>query len=440
MAQSIIAATAVEARSNRNLGTPVKFSPKGPLPQEEPVVYDNQEDWGSPTCPRPPQAQPLGGGTEFQDGDADLHLPYDPPKRQSHVSGSAGCIYAHSDVQEVQEVSALPMERTFASVPRLAIRSITEPVGFHQDSPPGSGMGQSEGSMRNQYVLNLLQALGAWIQFQFIKVLNNAIPTNHTSRNGYKHQRNVIQGAFDQDERSSTRGQQATGYWPIDIKMPHELYWEDQIDLYCYSPWDTHASPNPEPAVMEEPTSVMERAVILARNTRARNLYRFQRHSTGNCCGSPLLLWSLNHTTEEDAHHYKGTTDGTLCSEAQEGCGQIGFSLFRQHSNTLVHQEIRRHNLFRTIGDLRTDLFTLPENQNPYPSNIRSVTSEPCGCARLTDGADRMAHISEDIRLLEYTIWSTRCISVCAPPEHEAEPVLQLVSRPKRIGPECTSL
>ncbi|OMJ11590.1 hypothetical protein AYI70_g9620 [Smittium culicis] len=29
----------------------------------QPVVHDPQEDWGSPTCPRPPQAQPLRGGT-----------------------------------------------------------------------------------------------------------------------------------------------------------------------------------------------------------------------------------------------------------------------------------------------------------------------------------------------------------------------------------------
>ncbi|OMJ22683.1 hypothetical protein AYI70_g2711 [Smittium culicis] len=37
-------------------------------------------------------------------------------------------------------------------------------------------------------------------------------------------------------------------------------------------------------------------------------------------------------------------------------------------------------------------------------------------------------------------IQSSRCRYICVPPEHQAEPVLQLVSRPKRIGPECTSL
>ncbi|OMJ28485.1 hypothetical protein AYI69_g2038 [Smittium culicis] len=150
---------------------------------------------------------------------------------------------------------------------------------------------------------------------------------------------------------------------------------------------------NPEPVLLEEPTFVI----------------------MWNCCGSPLLLWSLEHTTDEDAHQCKRATDGTFCSEAQEGRGQIGVSLFRQHNHTLVHQEVRRHNLVRTIGDLRADLVTLPENQIPPKSNICTVTSEPRGCAEQTDGAYRMVHISEDIRPPEYTIWSSRRKSVCVP-------------------------
>ncbi|OMJ12200.1 hypothetical protein AYI70_g9261 [Smittium culicis] len=278
----------------------------------------------------------------------------------------------------MQEVSGLPMRRSFISVPLLAIRAITEPVGIHQDSPHGSGMGQSEGdpnigisrqsvdpgrdkgSMRNQYVLNLLQNLGALIKGQLREVLNNTIPVNHTSRNGDQHQINITQGAFDQDQGSPTRGH-AVNIEVMEVEgNPEE-------------------ASKPEPAVLEELNGVMERAVILARNIRAINLYRLQRHSMGNCCGSPLLLYSFEHTTEQDAHQYKGATGGTLCSEAQEGYGQVGVNLFRKHNHTLVHQEFRKHNLLKTIGDLRTDLVTLPENQNPSPSNIRFVTSEPCG-------------------------------------------------------------
>ncbi|OMJ22684.1 hypothetical protein AYI70_g2712 [Smittium culicis] len=78
----------------------------------------------------------------------------------------------------MQEVSAFPKERKFVSVPLLEIRTIIEPV----------------------------------IQSQFREVLNNAILVNHTSKNGDQHQRNVTQGAFDQDQGSLTRGHQATKY------------------------------------------------------------------------------------------------------------------------------------------------------------------------------------------------------------------------------------
>ncbi|OMJ28196.1 hypothetical protein AYI69_g2339 [Smittium culicis] len=278
------------------------------------------------------------------------------------------CIYAHYGVQEMQEVSEHPMEQTFVSVPRLAIRAITEPVGIHQDSPSGSGVGQSKGdpniciprrsadpgrdqaSMRNQNVLNLFQTLGAWIQGQFREVLNNAIPVNHTSRNETR-----VSSSLGAQEQSAVHIE------VIDIK--------GNSDKAC----------NPEPAVLEEPTGVMERAVILARKTRARDLYRLQRHSMWNCCGSPLILWSLEHTIVEDSHECKKAIDGTLCSEAQEGRGHIGVSLFRQHNHTLVNQEVRMDNLLRIIGNLRAYFVTLPENQNPPTSNIRTVTSEPSG-------------------------------------------------------------
>ncbi|OMJ23828.1 hypothetical protein AYI69_g4850 [Smittium culicis] len=51
-----------------------------------------------------------------------------------------------------------------------------------------------------------------------------------------------------------------------------------------------------------------------------------------------------------------------------------------------------------------------------------------------------MISISVYIRPHEYTIRSSRRRYVCFPLEQEDEPVLQLVLRPKGIGPECTGL
>ncbi|OMJ26897.1 hypothetical protein AYI69_g3689 [Smittium culicis] len=301
-----------------------------------PAVHDPREDRGSPTSPRPPQAQPSRGGSEFQYGDADLHLPYDPQKRMSHVAGSAGCFYAHSGEGPI-DVDCSSSWVTFAS----------------------PSLGAQEQSAVHVEVMD-------------------------------------IDG--NSDEAS-----------------------------------------NPEPAVLEEQTGVMEWAVILARNTRARDLYRIQKHSMGNCCGYLLLLWSLEHTTDEDAHQCKRATEGTLCSEAQKGHWQIGVSLLRQHNHTLVHQEVRMHNLLRTIGDLKMDLVTLPENQNPPPINIRTITSEPSGCSEQTDDTDRIVYISEDIRRPEYAIRSTRFRPVCVPPEQEAEPPKMVRAQQPKLLPALES-
>ncbi|OMJ29139.1 hypothetical protein AYI69_g1365 [Smittium culicis] len=368
MAQSTNAATAAEASSNKTSDLQSNFRVRdcGRWRRSRYLFTIPKKTGGSPTSPRPPQAQPPRGGTEFQDGYTDFHLPYNPPKRLSHVAGSAGCIYAHS-------------------VPRLAIRAITEPIGIHQDSPSGSGMGQSEGdsniciprrsvdpgrgqaSMRNHHVLNLFQTLGAYILGIFREVLSNAIPVNRISRNGSI---DVDCSSFWETHVSPYLGAQEQSALHMEV-----------MDIDCNS----DESSNPEPEVLEEPTGVMEREVILARNTRARDLYRLQQHTMGNRFGSPLLLKGLEHTTEEDAHQCKRATVGTLCSETQEGCGKIGVSLFRKHNHILVHQEVWRHNLLRTIGDLRTVLATLPENQNPPQSIIRPVTPNPADApSRLT--------------------------------------------------------
>ncbi|OMJ30147.1 hypothetical protein AYI69_g317 [Smittium culicis] len=101
---------------------------------------------------------------------------------------------------------------------------------------------------------------------------------------------------------------------------------------------------------------------------------------------SPLLLWNLEPTTEENAYQCKGATEGAFCSEAQECGGKIDICLFRQHNHTLFHQKFRRHKLLRTIGDLKKDLVTLPENQNPSPSKyVPSLLTPAVAPSGMTD-------------------------------------------------------
>ncbi|OMJ13407.1 hypothetical protein AYI70_g8509 [Smittium culicis] len=317
----------------------------------QPVVHDPQEDQGSPTCPRPAQAQ-------------------------------------------------LPL-------PCLSIRAITEPIGIHQDSPSISGMGQSEGD-RNICIPRRSVDPGrdqAKLGFKVNSYKSSATPSQSITHLEMR----ALLGRSNQCLLLFFLGDPCFAVsWSSRKSAVHIEAME--IDR------NSEEACNPEPAVLEEPNGVMERAVILAQKTKARDLYILQ-------CTS-----------------MQRATDGTLCSEAQDGCEQIVVSLFRKHNHIIVHQEVKYHNLLRTIGNLRTNLVTLPENQNPPTTNIHTITSKPSGCAEQTDSADRIFIMTEDIRYPEYTIQFTRCRSVRVPPEREAEPVLQLVSRPKCIGTECTSL
>ncbi|OMJ25623.1 hypothetical protein AYI70_g791 [Smittium culicis] len=264
------------------------------------------------------------------------------------------------------------MERTSVSVPCLSIRAITEPIGIHQDSPSIAGMGQSEGDPN-------------------ICIPRRSVdPGRDQAKLGFKAN----------SDKSSTMPSQSITH----LEMRALLGRSNQCLLLfflgdpCFAvSWSSRKSAvhseameidrnseeasNPEPAVLEEPNGVMERAVILAQKTKARDLY----------------ILHLEHTTEEDAHQCKRATDGTLCFEAQDGCEQIVVRLFRKHNHIIVHQEVKEHNLLRTIGNLRTNLVTLPENQNPPPTNIHTITSKPSGCAEQTDSADRIFIMTEDI-------------------------------------------
>ncbi|OMJ09171.1 hypothetical protein AYI70_g11078 [Smittium culicis] len=115
----------------------------------------------------------------------------------------------------------------------------------------------------------------------------------------------------------------------------------------------------------------MERAVIISRNTRDRNIHRFQRRSLENCFGLRFLLWNLRPTTEKNSHQFKGATDGELCSEDQEYGDQIDVSLLIKLKHTPLNQDAPRYNL------LRTDFFTLSENLSSPQSNMNPFTYEP---------------------------------------------------------------
>ncbi|OMJ14363.1 hypothetical protein AYI69_g8629 [Smittium culicis] len=294
---------------------------------------------GHKTSDRQPQeAHPLCGRAKLQDGDSEFHLSHDTQEGLSHVIGSSRCFHEHTRIQEVQKIYPLSLECPPFSVPRSAIRAVTLPIGIHKDFPPSTGIGENEGNQnfcvlgrftdlrrdqrifQSEHTISLLQTLGAWIQGQLREVLYQPVPVNRPSRDGP-----IELGSSTNCENHASKTLETQKKSYVDIEF---MYIDCNSDEACHS----------APELLEEPTVVMERALILARDARAGCLHGLQRFSMGNCSGPPLLLRNMESTTCEDAHKCKRATDGALCAEAQECDGCISFSLFRQHNHPLLRQ------------------------------------------------------------------------------------------------------
>ncbi|OMJ28093.1 hypothetical protein AYI69_g2442 [Smittium culicis] len=137
---------------------------------------------------------------------------------------------------------------------------------------------------------------------------------------------------------------------PIDIKF---------MEIDCNS----DKSVRSEPEILEEQTVVMERELILFRDTRVGDLFGLQRLSMENFSGPSLILQPMEPITCEEAHKFKRATNGALCAEAQERDGLINVSIFRYQNHPLLRQEIWRNNLHRSVGDIRKKLVALPKDQ-----------------------------------------------------------------------------
>ncbi|OMJ29092.1 hypothetical protein AYI69_g1406 [Smittium culicis] len=220
--------------------------------------------------------------------------------------------------------------------------------------------------------LNLLEALGAWIQGQLREIFDYAVSVNRSPGNGDQHQVNFPQSSVHQNPGFPTRSQQIAERWQDDIKMPDELH--------CVA----DKTGNPESFLFEEPASV-----ILEDSSRTL-----------------LLLGYMESQIGETAYQHKGTIDGVVCTGARDCGGTIGVSLLRQHNHTLLCQEIRGHNLPGTTGINRKDMDSLLIDQHLPTSHICAIG---------------------DILSTEPSIWAPRLLPLCIIPEQEAETILQLV-------------
>ncbi|OMJ21763.1 hypothetical protein AYI70_g3276 [Smittium culicis] len=403
----------------------------------QPTIYDSEEDWRPPPRPRPEKPQSKRRGAEFQDGDPIIHLPHGPPERLPNFSGPTGRLYAHFNIQEVQEIPQAPMERPVISVQGPSFWAVTQPPDIYEDSTAGSRMGQIQG----------------YTNFGIPRR-----PVDPGRDQGYLQ----IQHASDQ---GSTQGiQQIVERWTDYIERTLELHWKGSSNVNCPTPGEAHAAPSvrveesvthqdefmdvdcclndtsiPESIILEELTEIMERSLVLARNPGIRNIHGFQRFGLGNSSGVSLLLGNMVPLRGVDAHQRQGAENSSVCTKTQERDGQISPCLLRQHDDYSIREEVWGHHITQTSGNIRGNLGTLPEDEHQAPGNLRTFSFEPRRRPEQTDCTNRMVVIPRDIRNTERTSWSPRRGSVCFPPEQEGGSLLQLVPGPQGCGSELTS-
>ncbi|OMJ27816.1 hypothetical protein AYI69_g2739, partial [Smittium culicis] len=372
------------------------------------------------------------------------------------------CVHAYTSIQELQEVSPLSLERPMLPVPRPTIRAITEPVGIYQDSTPSSGMGQNlkdarlglprrssdnwgnEGGVCSNHTLDILQALGAWIQGQRREIVYLPIPVYHTPGYGYQYKENDPQGSVNQGQGSSTGGKQATERWDDDIEMSRELYWESSVNVDCTAAGSPYASPtsrtkesiNADAEIMDidsNPDETCHSEPIIPEE-------QTERHGLGNSGGIPHVLRIMESKRGKDAHKRQGAANSIVRPKTQEGHRSISVGLFRQHNHSCVREKIRRNNFPRTSQDSRTDLESLSGNEYQTSGHLCTVGAQSCRCAEQTDCANRMVSITGNIQNSEFSLWPAQRRPVCIPPEQEGGNLLHLVPRHRVSRPECNSL
>ncbi|PWA01876.1 hypothetical protein BB558_001992 [Smittium angustum] len=447
------------------------------------AIYNPKEDWRPSTGARPKEAQPTRGRAEFQDGDPIFHLQNDQTERLLDFSGPPGRIHAYTDLQGMQKVSSFSLERKGIPISSATVWTIAESSDIHQGASTSTSMGQIkrnsnlgiprrlvnhggvQGDVYDQYTISLLQTLGAWVQDQRREIINNAISIHYSPRNGNQHQVHVTQGPSNQDTRPQTRSQQAIEGWPNDVEMFSELHRESPINVSSTSSGPTYATPTigteeqlivngenmdvdsnldgssyPKPTVLEEPTKVMERAIVLARDTRDGDLYRLQRLSLRDSYRLPFILRTVDKVGGKDAYQCQGAADSVIRTEAQTSEGSFGVNILGQHNDISICEEVRGHNLSRPAENSREYLELLHENEHETASDIRPIGSESCGRTEQIDCPNRMVPVNGNLQDAGIEIRTSRRGSVCLSPEQEGGPVLQLVCGQQSARPELTSL
>ncbi|PVU87853.1 hypothetical protein BB561_006145 [Smittium simulii] len=354
------------------------------------AFYNSKKDWRPPPSSRFEKAQSARGGAKLQDGDFILCLPDDPPKRLFYIFGSSGCAHAHSNIQKVQKIPSVSMERPDFSIPSSSFWIVPQPTYLYQGTPPSSRMGQvnrdtdfsvprrptnygrNQDTVYNQHTFSLFQAFGAWLQNQRGEIVNIPISIDYPLGND-----NIaVPSKFCWKGSGHVSGSSSRTTYATPSTRAKELLLKE-IEIMDVDGGSDKAS-NSESTLLEESAKDVERALVSARDSRSGSLHRCQRQSLGN-----------------------RTLDSTIRSLTQGNIRPLSVGLLRQHNHASLCKKFWRHDVSQTTGIIGDNLETLFKNKHQTPGNIRADNIERCGRSKQTDCSNRMVFILGDVQEAE---------------------------------------
>ncbi|OMJ15863.1 hypothetical protein AYI70_g6974, partial [Smittium culicis] len=449
---------------------------------QQPICHP-KENRGTQTSPGFDEAELTCGTKELQNGNIDVDMSDDSTQGLHDISGSGGCIYAHTDTQDMQEVSPFLLERQSIPVPRTTVWPITKPAYFYQGTetsidmgtitgnanisvfrrPPDSG--KIEGGMQFKRQPNLLQAYRAGVQNQRGEIIHLPEASYYASRDANKFTRNYSESSIVKGQGPTPRSQQVVEHrtdhrevisefyrestgnisgpvaWTINFTKTlrtekHRTLDNEILDICSYA----HGASDSEFEILQGATDQMEWPVIHTRETRTGNIYRFQPQSMGCSCGFKFSPRNMEYKGGIDAYQCQRAPNDFICTASERSYRQINPNIFGQYKNTGIREEIWRYYFDQIIRNRRANMDTLPQNQHSPPSNVRTFSIEPCRRTEQVNSTNGMVSVGPNIRHTELTIRSSRRRPIRFQIEQEAENLLQLVPRHQCCGSEFAGI
>ncbi|OMJ25148.1 hypothetical protein AYI70_g1099 [Smittium culicis] len=274
------------------------------------------------------------------------------------------------------------------------------------------------------------------IQNQHEEVEPDTIPINISFRDGNQFQIDELKGPQGQDQRSPHGCEQTSEDGQDDVEIIEEKFAHETEKMNCDGTSDKTRSS--EFRVLETETTEMELSVIHPGNAGNGSVYRCKRHCLGNSCGIKILLRHVASLPDIPTYKREGDFSYIKSSSLKSSCWEICVNLLRKHHIDFLCQEVWRNHLKSIIEDFRRHLVTLYEIEYQTANDVCPNIPQSCRCAKKTDCSNGVVSIGRNFQKDRNKVWSIRRRPVCIETELQSCKILQLVSRSKRSGDQCT--